>query len=426
MKTPAYLRSLVTVCALCLVCGCDQGSTSNLSPDAPGGSTGATAGAASGTAAGSSASGASSAASAGSSAGGGASAGFVHPGAWQSQAQLDFVKAKIAAGAEPWKTEFERIKSSPSASRGPNLVAMLDSKNDTDANTSRDDALGAYTLALLWAYSGDEAYAKQAIGILNAWASFQAFTSRTDQDKLQAGWIGAVFAPAAEIMRAYPGWSEGDIAKLQAMFKTVFYPQLNTASSWNGNVDLTQIDAMLSIAVFNDDRAEFDAAIERWHARTPAYFYLTADGPKPPAIAGDHGSAQVFWGNPSKWVDGLTQETCRDNGHHAQFALGSAMHAAEVAWNQGVDLYTADAARYTAALELLATQLLSGTMQGTCANDVASADRFDTWEVAYNHYHHRQGLALPKTAELIMTQIRPSASRADWNLVYETLTHAAE
>jgi hypothetical protein len=224
-------------------------------------------------------------------------------------------------------------------------------------------------------------------------------------------------------MRSYPGWAAADIAKLQAMFKKAFYPQLNTASSWNGNVDLTQIDAMMAIAVFNDDRTEFDAGIQRWHARTPSYFYLKSGGTVPP-INGDGGNVQAFWTNPTKWVDGLTQETCRDNGHHAQFALGSAVHAAEVAWHQGVDIYTADSTRYAAALELMATQLLTGSMQGTCGNDTATADRFDTWEVAYNHYHNRKGIALPNTDQLILTQIRPTASRADWNLVYETLTHA--
>src|SRR5689334_6320429 len=36
--------------------------------------------------------------------GGAASTGFVHPGILVSQPLLDFVKGKIAAGAEPWKS----------------------------------------------------------------------------------------------------------------------------------------------------------------------------------------------------------------------------------------------------------------------------------------------------------------------------------
>ena len=208
------------------------------------------------------------------------------------------------------------------------------------------------------------------------------------------------------------------------MFKRAFYPQLNTASFWNGNVDLTQIDAVMAIAVFNEDEAEFNQGLARLKIRSPAYFYLTSDGHEPKPIAGDGGDLKRFWFNPAKWVDGLTQETCRDNGHHSQFALGSALHAAEVAWHQGVDVYAENQKRYTAAMEFMATQLLTGSMQGVCSNNLPTPDRYDTWEVGYNHYHNRVGVALPNTRKLIMEQIRPRASRADWNLNYETLTHA--
>ncbi len=386
---------------------------------AGGGAAGAPAGAAGGGAAGAPA-GAAGGGAAG--ADGAMAAGWVHPGALDSKEELDFVRARVQAGAEPWKSMADRLVSSAAATRTPHGLTSIDSTND-DANTSRDDALGAYTQALLWWYSGDDSYAERAIAILNAWASLEAFTGGSDQDKLQAGWIGAVFAPAAEIMRSYPGWADADIESLQAMFKRAFYPQLNSASTWNGNVDLTQIDAMMAIAVFNEDQAEFDLGLERWRTRLPSYFYLASDEAVPP-IAGDGGNVQTFWSNPTQWIDGLMQETCRDNGHHAQFALGSALHAAEVAWHQGVDVYSAEAPRLTSALELLATQLSSGDMQGTCANDTPTSDRYDTWEVGYNHYARRQGLELPNTYQLIVTQIRPNAELASWNLAYETLTHA--
>lgn len=38
---------------------------------------------------------------------------FYHPGVLVNRAQLEFVKAKVAAGAEPWKSAFEAAKSSP-------------------------------------------------------------------------------------------------------------------------------------------------------------------------------------------------------------------------------------------------------------------------------------------------------------------------
>ena len=185
---------------------------------------------------------------------------FVHPGALNSKAELDFVKAKIQAGAQPWKGEFDQIISSSYATRGPHGLANINSRNN-DANVSRDDAIASYTQALLWYFTGDETYAKRSIAILNSWSHLQGFTAGSDQDRLQAGWIGAVFAPAAEIMRGYPGWSASEIGNLQAMFKRAFYPQLNTASSWNGNVDLTQIDAMMAISVFNEDEVEFNEGL---------------------------------------------------------------------------------------------------------------------------------------------------------------------
>jgi hypothetical protein len=89
-----------------------------------------------------------------------------------------------------------------------------------------------------------------------------------------------------------------------------------------------------------------------------------------------------------------------------------------------VDVYTANTRRFTEALELMASQFLSGSMQGTSANDTPSASRFESWEVGYNHYHHRAGLPMTKTGTLIENQIRPNAQRAVWNLVHETLTHA--
>jgi len=346
---------------------------------------------------------------------------FVHPGAIDTSASLDFVKTRIEAGDQPWTREFNKIRSASAATRGPGQLAHVADHHDADA--ARDDALAAYTQALLWSFTDDEIYARRSIAILNTWSNFQGFTLGTDQDKLHAGWIGAVFAPAAEIMRGYSEWTPAQITGLQAMFKRAFYPQLITASPWNGNVDLTQIDAMISIAVFNEDEALFKLALVRLESRNPAYFYLTSDGAEPAAIDGDGGNLQHFWFDPVDWVDGLTQETCRDNGHHSQYALGSALHVAEVAWNQGVDVYTPNQARYTAALELLASQFLAESF-ATCSVTTPATGRFNTWEVGYNHYHNRAGVDLPNTEKLIMQQIRIDSVPATWNLVYETLTHA--
>lgn len=346
---------------------------------------------------------------------------FVHPGALNTTASLDLVKARISRGEQPWAGEFNYILNSASSSREPHALDHVSTVED--ASVAHDDALAAYTQALLWALTGDEVYARRSSAILEAWSTFQGFTEGSDQDRLRAGWIGAVLAEAAEIMRVRGGLTAVQITRLGSMFRRSFYPQLNTASTWNGNVDLTQIEAILAIAVFNEDETELKLGLERLALRNPAYFYLRSDARETRTIAGDGGDLARFWFNPVTWPDGLTQETCRDMGHHSQFGLGSALHAAEIAWNQGVDVYTPNTLRYTAAMELLASQLLAGNAS-TCANTVTTSDRYNPWEVGYNHYHNRRGLELPNTRKLIAEQLRTDSVRASWNLVYETLTHA--
>jgi hypothetical protein len=344
---------------------------------------------------------------------------FVHPGAVNGKAELDFVKEMIAAGKQPWTKAFKQMKGM--AKSGSNPMEWIDSHDDAgDAAISKEDALKAYANALTWYFTGQEIYAKQAIALLNAWSVLQGFNNGTDQDKLHAGWIGSLFGPAAEIMRAYPGWAPGDITKVQEMFRRAYYPQLKSASTWNGNVDLAQIEALMNIAVFNEDSAEFYSGIERLRLRNPAYFYLAAD----PVSSRNYGGSNFpgSWSGPTRWVDGLTQESCRDNNHHAQFALASAIHAAEVAWNQGVDVYTENTERYTAAMELMATQFLTGKMQGTCADDNTTTGIFDTWEMGYYHYHHRKGLSLPESENVIKELVRVRGSSI-LNIFYETLTH---
>ena len=348
---------------------------------------------------------------------------FIHPGATNSKANLDFIKKQIVDNKQPWLAEFNQLKKSVLLNRKPHFLQTVNSKNNQESADMRDDAIAAYSLALMWSITDKDVYAKRAVTIINAWSSFKGFTSGSDQDKLQAGWTGAVLASAAELMRYYQGWPQNQVLNVQLMFEKAFYPQLLTASSWNGNVDLTQIDALISIAVFNDDEKAFNMALTRLAQRNIAYFYLTSDGKRATPAQGDGGNIEQFWSNPTQWVNGLNQETCRDNGHHSQYALASALHVAEVAWNQGVNVYGENELRYTAAMELLAKQLLSNDFF-TCQNIQASKNYFNTWEIGFNHYHNRQGIQLPYTQKLIINKIRPNSIRTSWNIVYETLTHA--
>ncbi len=350
---------------------------------------------------------------------------FKHLGALDGTSDLDFIKAKILAGAQPWTNAYNKMLTVATA--GSTTTAP----QDGNEGGQKDDGRKAYANAIAWYVSGNVKYANQAIGILNVWAkTFKGYTlppaGEGNQSQLDCAWIGALLGPAAEIMRGYSGWNNADLLSVQNLFKTKFYPCLNQMSTWNGNVDLTQIDAMLNIAVFCEDETEFNLAVTRFNKRMPAYFYQTTDPANSRNIQGitfPNNWADQNGNLPTKYVDGLTQETCRDNDHHAQFAMASAIHAAEVAWHQGVDLFTPHAKRLIDAMELMAFQVTSGDMQGTCVDSKTTASLFDTWEVGYNHYHFRKGLSLPNTAKVLTTKVRINGA-SDWNIFFETVTHA--
>src|SRR6185436_9198825 len=99
---------------------------------------------------------------------------FNHPGVVVNQKQLDFVKAKIAAGSQPWKNAFDKMKASSyaSLSYSPKPRANVECGSYSNPNNGcsdeRGDAAAAYAHALLWAYTGNKANADKAIQILNA------------------------------------------------------------------------------------------------------------------------------------------------------------------------------------------------------------------------------------------------------------------
>jgi hypothetical protein len=428
---------------------------------------------------------------------------FKHPGVMVTQAQLDFVKAKVAAGAAPWKPAFDAATADPHALltyvAHPPLAApatdvtpatqdgivLCGSVSDPDVHCTdeKDDSVAAYTHALLWAIGGDEAHAKKAVEILNAWSILKehGFSNAP----LQSGWTGTEFARAAEIIRyTYSqGWARADVDKFAAMLRTAFVarilaalPSLVTkgqnAYGQNGNWALSYSDALMQIAVFTDDRALFNLAVDLWRQRTPAYSYLTSDGPTPVVPPGGYvGTASGYSPTPTrtadpygyfgqaarKLVDGVSQETCRDF-EHIQYGMAGMINAAETARIQGVDLYSEQAKRIVAFLEFHAPfeSQASTVYQPTpiaanitipsgdplmCpdANGVgtfkllgaASLGHFPmqpTWEIAYNEFANRLGMSLPNTKALVMKYRAPSLPMnwigAHHHMAWETLTHA--
>jgi len=366
--------------------------------------------------------------------------------------QLSFVKAKLSAGAEPWKSalakamtymrssDFSGYPAFASLTYVPHPVPEICcgsvSKPDIGCKAEQFDASAAYTTALIWALTGNEAYGKQSIAIMNAYSAVlkkhygptETCTDSTGTSGIssntivQSGWVGSIFPRAAEIMRTDPAWSADDVAKFKTLLQSAYLPNLQTEPPDNGNWELSVADALVQIGVFLDDEASFKQGLGFWRKRVPAYIYLSADGKTPVTIAG------AKW-NATNYFDGLCQETCRDL-HHPQLGFAAMINAAETARIQGVDLYAEQAARITAGLEvesgylnqLAASQKLSP--DPGCSTVFPNSDMegpAPMWEIAYNHYATRLGMSLPNT-QALLSKIRPTG--VDHHMDFETLTHA--
>lgn len=356
---------------------------------------------------------------------------FRHPGVLLSAEQLQVMREGVREGREPWKSAHDKMAGSRFAALdytpSPREVVGCGpySKPSFGCGEEKNDAVAAYTHALLWTITENPAHARKAIEVLNAWA---ATVQRHEGHNapLQSAWVASLFPRAAEIIRHTSNlWPAEEVARFSEMLYRAYLPHIEEGRPhYNGNWELSFIEAMLHCGVFLDDPRLFDKAISMWRLRVPAYFYLESDGPAPvfPPLAGKttHEELVKYWYGQERFVDGLGQETCRDFGH-LQMGLAAMIDTAETARIHGVDLYGAEEKRIVTAMEFHASYLLGAPIPSWLGNGKLDLRTIATWEIAFAHYHGRRGLPLPKTAELIRTKVRPSGTAVF--MVWETLTH---
>jgi hypothetical protein len=204
-----------------------------------------------------------------------AQAQLVHPGALSTQADLDRMAAKVAAGAQPWKGSWDILVGNEGFYMGgPQAVptVFVDSGNggNTYMNLARDSHR-AYQAALRYHGSGNPTYADQAVEIMNAWASTHTAWDGNSNVRLRQGLYGYAFACAAELMRGYGGWAPADFAAFQQYMRTQFYSGNasfltgQTNSHYWANWTLANMCSMIAIGVLCDDQAIFDEALNHFH-----------------------------------------------------------------------------------------------------------------------------------------------------------------
>lgn len=99
--------------------------------------------------------------------------GLRHPGVGLTTELLDNVQQQVRDGAEPWKMYFEDMLLSSAASKTPSikLTDPTGQRFDSQGFNSKfiSDGLTAYTQAILYYVTGDNAYRKNAVTILRNW-----------------------------------------------------------------------------------------------------------------------------------------------------------------------------------------------------------------------------------------------------------------
>jgi fibronectin type 3 domain-containing protein len=326
---------------------------------------------------------------------------FVHPGGLHTLQDLNRMKAKVAAGEHPWIDGWNLLIADPQAQNTYSPAARANmgaSRQRADA-----DAHAAYLNALRWYISGDTTYAVNAVRICNAWSTaVNQVPTGTDIPGL-SGIPIFDFALAAEVLRVYPGWAAADFARFKNMMLTYFYPVAHDflvnhngacISAYWSNWDIANIGAILTMGVLCDDTAKYNEAVE--------YFkYGAGMGSIMNAVPYIHPGGLGQW-----------QESGRDQ-EHAQLAVGMLASFCQVAWNQGLDLYSYDNNRLLAGAEYVARTNLSQPVPYTAYNNCQGANqlwvsingrgRLDDrplWEMVYNHYVVRQGLDAPSVTAM--------------------------
>ncbi|MET7679587.1 alginate lyase family protein [Streptomyces sp. NPDC005423] len=362
-----------------------------------------------------------------------ADAAFTHPGVLVSKDQLDAVRKNVTAGKQPWLKAFLDMRDSQYGSYRyrPTPYADVDcpwgGKVAHGCVEERQDAIAAYTQALLYSVTGKQQHAAKAREIMDAWSAKLKRHTAEDAD-LQTAWAGTTWTRAAEIVRYAPGagWPADRVRRFATMLRTAYQPEVTgNLPDYNGNWDLAMTDAAIGIAVFLDDHKAFDAAIKRFRDRVPAYFYLEKDGKVPLTPAGSTLNTPqkltTYWFKQTTFKDGMAQETCR-NFKHVGYSLAATAHIAETAWHQGVDLYSEVKDRLRAALDFHARYQLGETAPAWLCGGKVERSMGSDLEVALNHLENRLDLPVP-AAHRLVEQTRPSGTD-DLFVSWETLTHA--
>ncbi len=305
---------------------------------------------------------------------------FVHPGISHKQSDLDRMHYLVSAKVEPYYESYLKLKSDGKASYDYNVQGdpsfTVITEKSTNSNAFKSDVEAAYLNALMWAVTKDTRHADKCVEIFNAWSNLTCFTGG-GTESLNTGRVIFCFLDAAEIIKStYDGWAPEDIQKFKDMLVYPGYSNIAKPASvtndngtfyWrlyqgdagrHGNQDLFGWRGVLSMGIFLDNEIMYDRALRYLKGlphREDDIPYVS--GPpitsSSPISTSEYADVYQLNGRESTiadygyngtignliWENGQSQESSRDQAHTI-LGVGQLASVAEMAWNQGDDIYS--------------------------------------------------------------------------------------
>ena len=320
---------------------------------------------------------------------------FKHPGILVDISDFEKMKTNVDNKVEPWYSYYTELKSIYSSNWIPSPVDTINVGYGEIKIGEKEffkDGDAAYSMALLWILTQDEVYAKKAIEILNKWSLVHKAIINKNRKLITS--MGAIkFVATAEVMKnLYPEWHTEDQIRFEKLVFDVWYQNIKDfAPNYNGNWDASVIQTMMAIGIYLDNYQIFIKACHQF-------------------LSGESN------GSIANYIDqkGQSQESGRDQGH-VQMGLGYLSMACEIAWVQGIDLYSAFDNRLLKGYEYTSKYMLGGnvdyepfrTFNGKTVfgEQISSQGRgiFESvYGLAFNHYSKRKKLKMPYTEKALM------------------------
>jgi len=206
------------------------------------------------------------------------------------------------------------------------------------------DGVTAYTHALLGLITGDVKHSHKAIAFLDSWTNinnFKGFDPKGMNAELQHGWIIPWFANAAEILRyTSPEWTTTHTLQMNDFIKRMMVLVTADADLPPNNWMHARIEAHIAAAIWLDDKAELNKALNRWKKMSRSYFYMDSDNNQPitpePTRLTIKEVRERLWSRVT-YIEGASLETCRDINHES-LGIRPIINSLTMAQAQNIDI----------------------------------------------------------------------------------------